>query len=295
MRTTPYVAVVGAVNMDICGSPFTKLIPKDSNPGLVRHNPGGVGRNIAHNLRLLDVPVKFLTAFGSDLYAAELKQSCESLGMDISDAVYTDRSTSTYLYITDEQGEMQLAVCDTDVEDCINASYLENKLDVLNRAQLVLFDANLTEETVSFIAEHVTVPLFADPVSAKKSERLRGAIHRLHTFKPNDIEAMYMTGEDTPEKAAHALVKMGVRRAYVSCGADGIVAAEDEWLVHLSCEPSKVVNTTGGGDASMAALVWAYTQNMSLEQSARAALRAGAVTVGVEETIATELCAEKLL
>ena len=39
----------------------------------------------------------------------------------------------------------------------------------------------------------------------------------------------------------------------------------------------------------------AYTQDMSLEQDARAALRAGAVTVGVEETIATELRAEKLL
>lgn len=294
MRQESYIAVVGAVNMDICGTPFTSLIPKDSNPGFVRHNPGGVGRNIAHNLRLLDVPVKFLTAFGSDLYAAELKRSCEELGMDISDAVYTDKNTSSYLYLTDELGEMQLAVCDTDVADCIDAAYLKSKLEVLNRAQLVLFDGNLTEETVEFLAKNVTAPLFADPVSAKKSERLRNALFKLHTFKPNDIEAMYMTGEDTPEKAAHALVQMGVQRVYVSCGAEGIVAAEGKWLVHLSCEPSKVVNTTGGGDASMAALVWAYTQGLSLEQSARAALRAGAIAVGVEETIASTLCPDKL-
>lgn len=294
MKRVPYVAVVGAVNMDICGTPFTALIPKDSNPGFVRHTPGGVGRNIAHNLRLLDVPVKFLTAFGNDLYAEELKRSCAALGMDISDAVYSDKSTSTYLYITDESGEMQLAVCDTDVADCINADYLASKLEVLNGAQVVLFDGNLTEETVDFIAQNVTAPLFADPVSAKKSERLRGALPRLHTFKPNNIEAMYLTGEDTPEKAARALVKLGVERAYVSCGADGVIAAEGEWLVHLSCEPSRVVNTTGGGDASMAALVWAYTQGLSLEQSARAALKAGAITVGVEETIAPDLSADRL-
>lgn len=294
MREDAYVAVVGAVNMDICGTPFTGMIPKDSNPGFVRHSPGGVGRNIAHNLRLLEVPVKFVTAFGNDLYAAELKRSCEELGMDISDAAYTDRSTSSYLYITDETGEMQLAVCDTDVADCINAEFLRTKLDVLNRAEAVVFDGNLTEETVSFIARNVTAPLFADPVSAKKAERLRGALPRLHTFKPNDIEAMYMTGEDTPEKAARALVKLGVERAYVSCGADGMIAAEGEWLVHLSCEPSRVVNTTGGGDASMAALVWAYTRGLSLEQSARAALKAGAITVGVEQTIAPDLSPDKL-
>lgn len=294
MKQTPYIVVVGAVNMDICGIPFTKLIPKDSNPGAVRHNPGGVGRNIAHNLRLLEVPVKFLTAFGGDLYARELRQSCEELGMDISEAVYTSGSTSTYLYITDETGEMQLAVCDTDVADCINADFLATKLEILNQAQAVVFDGNLTEETVDFIAQHVTVPLFADPVSAKKSERLKKALPKLHTFKPNDIEAMYLTGEDTPEKAARALVKLGVERVYVSCGADGMIAAEGEWLLHLSCEPSEVINTTGGGDASMAALVWAYTQGLSLEQSARAALKAGAITVGAEETIAPGLSPEKL-
>lgn len=294
MKQDTYVAVVGAVNMDICGTPYSKLLPMDSNPGFVRHSPGGVGRNIAHNLRLLDVPVKFLTAFGSDLYAEELKRSCEELGMDISDAVYTEKNTSTYLYITDETGEMQLAVCDTDVADCVNVQFLESKLEVLNHACVVVFDGNLTEETVSFLSQNVTAPLFADPVSTKKAERLRSALPRIHTMKPNDIEAMYMTGEDSPEKAARALVKMGVERVYISCGADGMIAAEGENIVRLPCEPCRVVNTTGGGDASMAALIWAFIQGMTLEQSARAALRAGALTVGTEDTISKDMSPEKL-
>lgn len=294
MKQDAYVAVVGAVNMDICGTPYSKLLPMDSNPGFVRHSPGGVGRNIAHNLRLLDVPVKFLTAFGGDLYAEELKRSCGELGMDISDAAYTEKNTSTYLYITDETGEMQLAVCDTDVADCVNVQFLESRLEVLNRASVVVFDGNLTEETVSFLSQNVTVPLFADPVSTKKAERLRSALPRVHTMKPNAIEAMYMTGENSPEKAARALVKMGVKRVYISCGADGMIAAEGENMVRLPCAPCRVVNTTGGGDASMAALVWAFLQGMTLEQSARAALRAGALTVGTEDTISKDMSPEKL-
>ena len=293
--STGYAAVVGAVNMDICGTPYTRVIAKDSNPGTVRHNPGGVGRNIAHNLRLLGVPVKFLTAFGNDLYAAELQASCKALGMDLSHAAYTDMATSSYLYITDETGEMLLAVCDTDVADSINEAFLAERLDILNGAELVVFDGNLTEDTVRYLAEHVTAPLFADPVSCKKAGRLRPALSRLNTFKPNELEAMYLTGEETPEKAAEALVEMGVKRAFVSCGGDGIIAAEKGNLIHLPVVSTNIVNTTGGGDASMAALAWAYTQGLDLEQSARAALKAGAIAVGARETIAPEMSADRLM
>ena len=111
----PYVAVVGAVNMDVCGRPYQKLILRDSNPGAVRYTPGGVGRNIAHDLRLLGVAVRFVTVFGDDPYGAALQESCRMLGMDLTDAAaMPGMRTSTYLYITDERGEMQLGLSDTD-------------------------------------------------------------------------------------------------------------------------------------------------------------------------------------
>ena len=45
-----YVAVVGAGNVDIGGTPDSALVPADSNPGRVTVTLGGVGRNIAENL-----------------------------------------------------------------------------------------------------------------------------------------------------------------------------------------------------------------------------------------------------
>ena len=57
LQMSPYVVVVGAVNIDIAGMPFRRLVSKDSNPGTVHMSLGGVGRNIAHNLALLDVEV----------------------------------------------------------------------------------------------------------------------------------------------------------------------------------------------------------------------------------------------
>ena len=61
---SPYVTVVGGMNMDIGGWPSEELVAQDSNPGRVRMSPGGVGRNIAHNMSLMGLDVRLLTAFG---------------------------------------------------------------------------------------------------------------------------------------------------------------------------------------------------------------------------------------
>ena len=75
VRTAPYAVVAGGVNMDIGGRSCEGLIPRDSNPGQVRMSLGGVGRNIAHNLALLGVEVRLLTAFGDDVSAQKLAAS----------------------------------------------------------------------------------------------------------------------------------------------------------------------------------------------------------------------------
>ena len=69
VSSAPYAVVVGGVNMDIGGVSAGPLVPADSNPGAVRMSLGGVGRNIAHNMALLGVDTRLLTAFGDDLYA----------------------------------------------------------------------------------------------------------------------------------------------------------------------------------------------------------------------------------
>lgn len=280
MSARRYVAVVGAVNMDICGRPLKKLIFRDSNPGTVRLTPGGVGRNIAHNLRLLGENVTFLTVFGEDAYAETLRRDCAALGMDLSCAeTIRGGRTSSYLYITDEHGEMQLGLSDTDISSSITPDYLASHLDVLNGAVAVVMDGNLTEETISWLGAHCTAPLFADPVSVTKAERMRASLGRIHTFKPNLTEGQNLTGETEPEAIARAMLAQGVQRVFLSMGPDGILAAQGDALVHLPCLPTRLVNTTGGGDAVMAALVWAFVHGLDLRASAAAALRAGKCTV----------------
>ena len=279
------VIVIGAVNMDICGTAEKELIMRDSNPGSVSMTVGGVGHNIAVNLRNLGLGVKLIAAIGSDLYGEGLLKSCLDDGLDMSLARYVEGSSSCYLYINDEKGDLALAVCDTDISGCIDPEYLSRHLDEINAADALVIDGNLPPETLVWIADNVTVPLYADPVSVRKSERLIPVLPKLRAIKPNDLEAMYMTGEPSPEKAALSLLKSGVKRVFVSLGECGMIAAEGDSLITLPCSVTKLVNTAGAGDAATAAMVWAGIRGLSLEDTAIAANRAAAAAIACSAPI----------
>ena len=280
---TAYVAVVGGVNIDIGGRPNRPLIERDSN--------GGVGRNIAHNMSLLGLHVRFLTAFGDDLHAQRIEASCADLGIDISHArKVAEASTSTYLYLNDADGDMVLAVSDMEICERITPDYIASNLSLLNNAQVVVADGNLPAETLEYLAEHCTAPLFADPVSVTKAEKLRPILGRLNTLKPNRMEAellseIRITDEKSMHRAAEKLLETGLHRVFLSLGADGVFAANGKESRVYPCLPAAVRSTTGAGDAFMAALVWAYLEGMDLEDTARAASAAAAIATESEETI----------
>ena len=195
LQRSPYAVVIGAVNIDMAGMPYHKPVDRDSNPGTVRMSLGGVGRNIAHNLALLDVEVKFITAFGEDVHAGEIQHSCREHGIDITHSrSVSGASTSTYMFITDENGDMQLAVSDMEIYSYLTPEYMASKLDVINNASLCVIDTNLPEETIRYLCENCTVPIFADPVSTAKAVKLLPVLGKIHTIKPNMLEAALLTG-----------------------------------------------------------------------------------------------------
>ena len=170
MTASPYIAVVGGVNIDIGGRSDAPLVAGDSNPGRIRSSLGGVGRNIAHNLALLGAKVRLITALGADDGAKRVEASCADLGIDLSDSLYVpDGATSTYLFLADSNGDMALAMNDMAIYEHLTPAFLETKLTTLNAAALVVLDTNLSAESIRYLGEHCTAPLFADPVSAAKA------------------------------------------------------------------------------------------------------------------------------
>lgn len=297
-----YIAVVGGVNMDIGARSHAPLVERDSNPGKISLSPGGVGRNIAHDLAALGADVCLLTAFGGDGNAALLQSACREHGIDISRAlVLPGESSSVYLFVAGPDGDMALAVSDMDICRRIDPDYLSSCRDVLDGAAAVVIDANLPEETLRFLADTCTAPLFADPVSTAKAPRLRPILGKLHTLKPNRQEAETLTGipitdADSLDRAASALLETGLQRVFLTLGGDGVYAADRSGVrLALPAAPRRAVDFTGCGDAFTAALAWAFLRGGDLTFTARAGLTAAAFTAESPAANAPGLSEDALL
>ena len=301
VRDQPYAVVVGGVNMDIGGTPFAPLAGQDSNPGKVTMSLGGVGRNIAHNMALLGLDVRLLTALGDDMNAQKITTSCIELGIDLAPSLQVPGgATSTYLFLTDEKGDMALAVSDMAIYDHLTPRYLATKEALLNNARLVVADTNIPAESLAWLSENCKAPVFVDPVSTAKAVKVKPVLGRLHTLKPNRIEAQLLSGvaitdDESLARCADALLETGLHRVFISLGAEGVYAADHlGGRVKVPCLPAEMVNTTGCGDAFMAALAWGWLEGLGLREAALAGEAASAISMEGKETINPDLSVDAL-
>ena len=301
VRTAPYVAVVGGVNMDIGAVSAGELVARDSNPGHVTTSLGGVGRNIAHNLCLLGQQTAMVTVMGDDDFGRRVQENARDIGLDLSaSAVLPDCRTGTYLYIAGPDGDMALAVNDMDIYQRMTPDFLRQRLDFINGADLVVLETNLPEDSIRWLCDNCRAPILADPVSTIKAEKLRPVLGKLAALKPNRLEAELLSGvpitdTDSLHRAARTLLETGLHRVFISLGADGVYAADQSGSVTLPAPKAEMVSTTGCGDSFMAALTWAYLQGSDLERSARAGLAASSLTMESAETIHPSMSEAELL
>ncbi len=286
-----YCTVIGGANIDIGGVPDAALIDRDSNPGKTVLSLGGVGRNIAHNMRLLGLDVKLVTAMGDDVYAGQLVESCRELGIELQDSVrIANESTSTYLYIADQNGDMKLALSDMRIYEHITPEYIQNKLELINRGRIVVIDTNIPARTVECICEKSKSPVFADPVSGKKAQKLLPVLDKLYAVTPNKYEAQVLSGvsisDDADlEQAADALLRKGVKNVFITLGEQGVYCANENEKFLLEVEAVKAVSTTGAGDSFMAGLALGFTKRLSLREMAQLGIAAAGITIESELTI----------
>lgn len=296
-----YVTVIGGANIDITGSPYYNLNPNDSNPGKTIMSLGGVARNIAENLSRMGVDIEFITVLGDDLYSKEIKDSCSKLNISLKHSqTISGERTSTYLCITNELGEMQLAISDMEIYENITPSYLEENLDMINDGAVCIADTNITQESLNYLMDNCKVPIFIDTVSTNKTEKIKNVLHNIHTLKPNIIEAEILSGmkivtmEDL-EKATDLIIDKGVKNIFVTLGPKGVYYTDGKTKGSILPVSTEIINTTGAGDSYLAAVTWAYLNEFDIEQSAKAGLAASSICIRSNMTVSQDISAESII
>lgn len=267
-------AVIGGMNFDVVGISDKTLMMRDSNIGKITFSAGGVGRNIAEQLSRLGAVTTLFTCVSNDFAGEMLKNDAKVKHIDLSFAKQSASSASVYLSIHEPGGDMALAINDMSLIKEITPEYLESVLSEIKKADVVVVDANLSPESLEFIFENIDLPIAADPVSCAKIDRLKPYFPRLSAFKPNALEAMYVTGEKDAMDAAKALVKMGVKRAAVSMGEGGCIYADAFETGAILPEKVFTCQANGAGDAMCAGLALGAAMGESAKDAAKRGMKA---------------------
>lgn len=290
------IAVIGASRMDVSAYTEKALSQREVNPLEMRFFFGGSGLNIARDLALLGRRPALISLFGRDQMGMLLASACQQSDIDISRSDASLSPSAAAITVHNDRGENVLACTDNRIIEEMTPAFFEERLRFINGCEACLFGADLPKESILYLAEHVTVPLFALGVSPARCSALAPVLPKLFGIRLNLLEARRLTGAISPGDCAAFLCGKGIKLAAVTLGAEGCYLASTG--MHVSC-PSfaarPVTMPLGAGDAVSAVLLWGFSNRLRLRDIAVAAMRAAAVTCASEDTVSSALSEVLLL
>jgi len=292
-----YITVIGGANVDIKGRSFDVLKMGTSNPGAINISPGGVGRNIAHNLSLLNIPVILLTCIGKDLFGRMVYEETEKAKVNMEHVKVSKERTGVYLAILNEKGEMEVALSDMRILEEVDLSYIEEKMDVIKGSKIVVLDTNLNTNIIELVVNLCNdrnIPVVVDPVSYEKAKKIKGLVHKIDYLIPNKRELFSIVNNEREDiiTAVHELKSMGAKEVIVKLGEKGIfVSSENEFIPPI---PYNVVDVTGAGDSFTAGFTYGVYHGYAIREAVMFGLAVSALTISTPYSVYPELSEEKI-
>lgn len=301
--------VIGASGLDMVGK--LNSIPDEacfwngkSNSADIRTSYGGVARNVAENLARLGQPVKLITAVGNDRTGKELLKYLSDCSIDVTGCLLSDRhSTSSYLAVLGPKGERYFALEDMEVLGEMTQTYIRSLKQQIENSSLVFVDANLTPAALKAVisqAYKVGTPICVDAASTLLAERLLPYLGKLAMVTANIAEAsllqdkVVVTDRDSSLTAARYLVSLGVELAIITLAERGVVYATSETSGHIPAVHTRVLDSTGAGDAMTATVLFGLLNQIPLDESIRLGATAASLILRYRGTVYPELTLEKL-
>ena len=260
--SAPAITVVGSVNLDFVATAATLPAPGETVTGaaLARH-PGGKGANQALAARRLGAAVRLVARVGTDAMAGEALALLRADGVDLGRCIADPSApTGVALIAVGEGGENQIVVAPG-----ANAGFTPDRLgDPVEDA--LICQLELPIETVAQVVAaargFVTVNLAP---AAPVPDALLG---RADLIVVNEAEAGFY-GSALDRAAGKVALTLGARGARLY--------QRGQLLAEATPPPVQAVDTTGAGDAFVAALTVALLEGQGAADALAFACAAGAL------------------
>ena len=299
------VLLIGASGLDIVGRINTVPEAGTSTPAHVRPSFGGVARNVAENLAKLGLPVSLITVVGQGEFGKHLLDYTQAQGVDVSHSLRTSEySTSSYLAVVTNKGELQFALDDMRAISTLKPDYIRKNAPLFRQSDFVFIDANIpcpTLKTIFHQARLAKTPVCADATSNKLASRLLPYLNRIALLTANAAEAAVLTNTTFANNdrlgalnAARMLITKGVEVAVISIAEFGVCYATSETSGHIPAIKTKIIDPTGAGDALTAALIFGLVNKMPIDEAVRLGVSAASLTLKIRGSVIPDLTLEKI-
>lgn len=251
------IICIGAALIDELYHASQKMLPATANDAVVTKTAGGVGRNIAHQLALLSVPVQLISVFGDDSDGEWLKKVCTDAGVLLDAAITRKGHSGKYTGILDQDGSLYTALITDAAIELITPEHLAAHQGLLSTAAYLLTDANIQVETAEWLldfSKQTGIPFIIEPGSVPPAKKYKDAnLEGLYMITPNEDELPVLCSENNSltQMQVEELLNKGVKNIWLHNGKHGSVLYSQGKTLSLHAPDIEVVDCTGAGDGSL--------------------------------------------
>lgn len=280
----PRIVVVGSYNRDL--SFVMRRMPVDGETIIgadLLEGPGGKGSNQAIQAAIAGARVSMLAAVGIDGAGADALALWRKAGISTGAVVRKkDVATGSAAILVEAGGRNRIVVA-SGANACLNAADVRKAASGVARASLVVGQLEIpiaaTQAAFALARKAGAATLLN---TAPASGRLPAGLLRVtDILVANEIEARALTGlsaRATPETLVKALCRLVRVAAVVTVGADGAwLAKKGEAPAHFAAQATKVVDTTGAGDAFVGAFAARHAADGDMIAAMRWGVAAGSL------------------
>ncbi len=291
IRRTGSILVLGDINVDVIGRVKAWPEPGDDclAPRLEMHC-GGVAANCAFALLRWGVPARLLGCVGRDEFGDYMLRSLKKSGVDVRWVQRTRENLTGMVYINVTPNGQRTFFGSRGANQAVRPLGIRPAM-FRGAAAAILMGYNFLDPGPEKLARQILkvirarggwVSLDVGMAASKEIPRkILRLSHEVDILFASGDEAAALTATRDPHRALAALHETGAREIVLKLGKRGCLFAEGGALRQVPAFAVHAVDSTGAGDAFVAAFLQARLRGWSNFEAAVAANAAGAVAASV--------------
>ncbi|MDC6363609.1 MULTISPECIES: 1-phosphofructokinase family hexose kinase [Flavobacteriaceae] len=239
----------------------------------IKAYPGGKATHVALALAEMGKKVT-LFGFWGGTTGQWIKMECEKRGIQIEGVELSENNRQCYTFRSDDSSIANTEILEPGptISPKDWESFTLKLQELVGLSEMVNLSGSWPKgvpenasQAVAQTCKELNKKLLLDGTGGQLKNALKMGFYGLHV---NEHEAKDLFGTEEAEKVQEGL-KGSVQLLALTKGKKGLYLADGKEVVHALKPLEKVISTVGSGDCLTAGILYALSENMSLEQVAR--------------------------